>query len=57
MKKEDRDIIRTSNKLILINLFFDIDNAIKDSLSDIPVPMKDSKFLKKYNEIKRRYLK
>ena len=38
------------------NIFKDIDKAIKETESPIPVTMEESKFLKKYLEIKERYL-
>jgi len=43
-------------KEVIKNIFKEIDNAMETTQSDVPVTMKDSKFLKKYNQIKERYL-
>jgi len=40
----------------LKSLFKEIDQAIENTKSDVPVRMNDSRFLKKYIEIKERYL-
>ena len=44
-------------KEMIQNIFKDIDESIESTKSDVPVKMKDSRFLKKYIEIKERYLK
>jgi hypothetical protein len=42
---------------IIEQIFNDIDKAIAESIRDTPVPFKDSNFYKKYNEIKKRYMR
>lgn len=48
---------KSDDKTIIQNIFKDIDNAIEKTRSDVPVKIKDSKLLKKYIEIKEKYLK
>ena len=38
-------------------IFKEIDNAIKESISKEPVRLSDSKFIKKYEEIKNKWLR
>lgn len=40
---------------IVTNIFKDIEKAIEETKSDFPVQIKDSKFLKKLKEIKKKY--
>jgi len=44
-------------KEVIKNIFKEIDKAMETTQSDVPVTMENSKFLKKYKEIKERYLK
>jgi len=44
-------------KEMIKEIFKEIDLAIINTKSDVPVTINDSKFLKKYIEIKKRYLK
>jgi len=44
-------------KEMIQNIFKDIDEAIENTRSDVPVEMKDSRFLRLYFKIKERYLK
>jgi len=54
---KEGDLIKTKTKLILLNVFQDIEKAIEETKSDVPIPIAESRFLKRYYEIKRRYLK
>lgn len=47
MKEEDK----------IRQIFTEIDNAIKESISDKPVTIDNSKFIKKLGEIKNKYIK
>jgi len=46
-----------TEKEMIKEIFKEIDEAIEKYRSDIPIKIKDSRFLKKYIEIKKRYLK
>lgn len=43
-------------KEVIRKIFQEIDKAIKDNISKVPVPIEDSKFFQKYNKIKEKYL-
>ena len=44
-------------KQIAEQIFSDIDKAIASSIKKVPVPFDNSDFLKKYKEIKEKFLK
>jgi len=41
---------------IIKQIFQEIDEAIEKAKSEVPVPIKDSKFIKEYLKIRKRYL-
>jgi len=52
-----KEMIENSLRFNLIELFSEIDEGILNNLSEKPIKLKDSKFLKAYNKIKKKWLK